>query len=45
MSDINISEYLPILTIGLWSGVMITFISKLISFVISTILHWFKRAI
>ena len=45
MSDVNISQYLPILSIGLWSGVTITFISKLISFVIGTILKWFKKAV
>lgn len=44
MSTLNVSGYLPILTIGLWVGVFITFVSKLISFVISTILKWFKRA-
>lgn len=44
MSDINISDYLPILSIGLWVGVSITFISKLFSFVISKILGWFKLA-
>lgn len=45
MSDVNITDYLPILTIGLWSGVAITFISKMISFVISTCINWFKKAI
>lgn len=45
MSDLNISDYLPILSLGLWVGVSITFISKLISFVIGTILNWFKRLV
>ena len=44
MSDLNISEYLPILSLGLWVGVFISFVSKMISFVIKTILSWFKRA-
>lgn len=43
MNDIDISGYLPILSIGLWVGVSITFISKIISFVISVILSWFKK--
>lgn len=41
----EISDYLPILTIGLWVGVFITFVSKMISLVISTILNWFKRLV
>lgn len=43
--NLDISDYLPILSIGLWVGVSITFISKIISFVISTCVSWFKRAI
>lgn len=45
MSDINISDYLPILSIGIWVGVFITFVCKMISFVIATILHWFKKSV
>lgn len=41
----SINDYLTILNIGLWVGVSIIFISKMISFVISTILKWFKKAI
>lgn len=44
MSDINISDYLPILSIGLWVGISITFISKMISFVITLILGWFRKS-
>ena len=43
MSDVNLSDFLPILSIGLWVGVSITFVSKMISYVISTIIRWFKR--
>lgn len=43
MSDVNLSDFLPILSVGLWVGVSITFISKMISYVISTIIRWFKR--
>lgn len=45
MNNLDITDYLPILSIGLWVGVSITFISKIISFVISTCINWFKRAI
>lgn len=45
MNDIDITQYLPILTLGLWVGVSMTFISKLLSFVISTILYWFKKSV
>lgn len=43
MSDVDLSNFLPILTIGLWVGVSITIISKLLSFVIGTVISWFKR--
>lgn len=45
MNDIDISKYLPILSIGLWVGVFITFVSKLISFTLSTIIGWFKHLV
>lgn len=43
MNDVDLTNYLPVLTTGLWVGVFITFISKLISFVIKIIIGWFKR--
>lgn len=44
MIDLQVSEYLPILTIGLWVGVFMTFVAKMLAFVISKILSWFKMA-
>lgn len=37
------SDYLNIFTISLWVGVFITFICKMINFVIEKIIGWFKK--
>lgn len=43
MNDIDITGYLPVFTISLWVGVFITFVSKMLSFVVSKIISWFKH--
>ena len=43
MNDFDISQYLPILSIGIWVGVFITFVCKMMSFVIEKIIGWFKH--
>ena len=43
--NLDITDYLPILSIGVWTGVFITFVCKMFSFVISVCINWFKKAI
>lgn len=45
MDNIDLTNYLPILSMGLWVGIFIVFVCKMFSFVIDKILSWFKRAI
>lgn len=43
MNDLDVSNFLPILSIGLWVGVFMVFVAKMFSFVLTTIINWFKR--
>ena len=39
----DLTEYLPILSTGLWVGIFITFVCKMFSVVIDIIVSWFRR--
>lgn len=44
MNNVDLTELLPILSTGLWVGVSMVFVSKMLSFVISKIIQLFKLA-
>lgn len=44
MNNVDLTQYLPILSIGLWTGVFVTIVCKLLSHIVEVFIKLFKMA-